>query len=131
MKRRYYSWGLIFLLGLGLYLLALSWDVYRLQRKNPLEGTYVVYVFSYGWHTGLVLNGRQIPGPFKKYFALWPKRHWLEISWGDNRYYRNREPAKNWYLALRAFAWPTHSVLHIMGFSMPLNHLLSLTVDIS
>ncbi len=123
MKRRYYILGLIFIFALIFYLLALSYDVYRIQRKQVFTGTFTVYVFSYGWHSGLVLDQKQIPSSFKKYFSLWPQRRYLEVSWGDNLFYRNQDAQKDWFLALRALIWPTNGVLHIVGFNMPPNHI--------
>ncbi len=106
-----------------LYLFTLGIDVFRLQRRKPLPGIYAVRVFNNGWHTGLVLEVPTIPPPFQKHFMPWRKHRWVEVSWGDNRFYRNRRPAMNWLLALEAIAWPTKSVLHVVGFDLPLNHL--------
>ena len=124
MGKKKFILGTIVVSIIALYLLFLSIDVFRLQRHNPMEGTYAVRVFIYGWHTGLVLDTGNIPAPYHKYFAMYSRKHrWLEISWGDNLFYRNRNPEKEWLLAFRAIAWPTNSVLHVMGFDMPLDHL--------
>ncbi len=123
MKRRtiYFLVG-IFIVLFSLYLLALSADVYRLQRQKPMNGTHAIHVFSYGWHSGIVLDYASIPAQYKAYFALWRKHRWIEISWGDDLFFRNQNPWLDWPLAIRAIAWPTKSVLHVVGFDISLRH---------
>lgn len=122
-----YFFGCLFIIMLFLYLLALSMDVYRMQRQRQMGGTYAVRIFSYGWHSGLVLDYASIPAPYKAHFALWRKHRWIEISWGDDHFFRNQNPWLDWPLAIRAIAWPTKSVLHIVGFDISLEHMYQLS----
>lgn len=104
-----------------LYLLVLSVDVYRMQRLKPYPGTHPVRVFSFGWHSGLVLDMDDIPEPYQRYFAMFKNQQWVEVSWGDNLYYRNRRKELSGPFAVSALFWPTKSVLHVVGFTMPLH----------
>lgn len=100
---------------------ALSWGC-----AGPVKGLYPpgegepvksVYVVSHGWHTGIVVNRRDIPE------GVWPEHHdfpdseHLEVGWGDGDYYQAAEPTSG--LALKAAFWPTSSVLHLVAFRGP------------
>ena len=77
----------------------------------------LVYLVSHGWHTGIVVRRTDLPT------AVWPESEdfpgaeYLEVGWGDRDYYQS--PEFSAWLAFKAIAWPTPSVLHIVGFSGP------------
>ncbi len=70
------------------------------------------YVVSHSWHTGLVVDRRDLiqrmPG-LKNDFGV---VKYLEIGWGDQRFYQAQ--TVKFGLALRALLFPTSSVLHIV-----------------
>ncbi|NOX90071.1 MAG: DUF2459 domain-containing protein [Calditrichaeota bacterium] len=105
-----------FITFLFVSLMALSVDVYRMQRQKAFNGTYQVHVFSYGWHTGLVVAMADIPKQYRPYFKMLKGHRFVEISWGDAKFYQNRDPQVNWWLAIRAVLLPTKSVMHLVGF---------------
>ncbi len=113
--------GSIFLSLVFLYLLVLSIDVYRMQKYNPLGSARLctVRVFAFGWHSGIVLDMNEIPKADQPYFSLFARHRWVEISWGDDAFYRNQNKTFSWPLAIRAIVWPTKSVLHVVGYDMP------------
>lgn len=106
--------------------IALSWGCAGPVKGlyPPVEGEPVksVYVVSHGWHTGIVVNRRDIPE------GVWPEHHdfpdseHLEVGWGDRDFYQAAEPTSG--LALKAAFWPTSSVLHIMAFRGPVEGFL-------
>jgi uncharacterized protein (TIGR02117 family) len=48
---------------------------------------------------------------------------WLEVGWGDKRYYMAEHPA--WWQALRAAILPTASVLHVVCVNAPVREYFS------
>lgn len=93
---------------------------------GPMQGLYppeegepgkVVYVVSHGWHTGIVIRRADIAE------GIWPEPHdfvdaeHVEVGWGDRDFYLAPEATSG--LALKAAFWPTTSVLHVVGFAVP------------
>jgi len=76
-----------------------------------------VYLVSQGWHTGIVVRRADLPT------AVWPESEdfpgaeYLGVGWGDRDFYQS--PEFSAWLAFKAIAWPTPSVLHVVGFSGP------------
>jgi len=84
------------------------------STQAPSADAKRIYVVSHGWHTGVVVPASAIvPG-------LWPERadfphaEYLEVGWGDRDFYM--APGFDLGLALKALAWPSASVLHVVGF---------------
>jgi uncharacterized protein (TIGR02117 family) len=81
------------------------------------RGEIPLYVITHGWHTGLAMRASDID------FARWrPLPHparsrYIEVGWGDRDYYP--APGFNLWYAFKALAWPTPSVLHVVGFDQP------------
>lgn len=106
--------------------LGLSWGC-----AGPIQGLYPpeagdpvtsVYVVSHGWHTGLVVNRRDIPEGIWPEHNDFPNSDYLEVGWGDRDFYQAAEPTSG--LALKAAFWPTASVLHVAGFRGPVERFL-------
>ncbi len=70
------------------------------------------YVVSHGWHTGLIVDRRDLIERVPKLKNDFGGVKYLEIGWGDQRFYQAQ--AVNFGLALRAVLFPTSSVLHIV-----------------
>jgi uncharacterized protein (TIGR02117 family) len=115
-----WMWSVFFAL-VFLYLTVLSIDVYRMQKYDPLGSArlYTVRVFAYAWHSGIVLDRNDIPRAYQPYFSLFARHRWVEISWGDEAFYRNQNDTLAWPLGISAIVWPTKSVLHVVGYDMP------------
>ncbi len=86
-------------------------------------GQKIIYVLSHGWHTGIVVRRADIPS------TLWPEKAdfsdqtYLEVGWGDETFYRARKTTLG--MALKAAFMPTRAVLHVVGFSMPVDQFFS------
>jgi uncharacterized protein (TIGR02117 family) len=90
-----------------------------LYPPGASEPSKSVYVINHNdWHTGIVIRRQDIPD------RLWPENHhfkdseYLEVGWGDRDYYMTPEPTL--WMTLKAALYPTESVLHIAGFSGPM-----------
>lgn len=77
-----------------------------------------IHVVRHGLHTGIAVRAADVPE------GAWPARRdfpgaeYLEVGWGDRAYYQAPDPGV--WLAIRALFWPTPGVLHVVGFSGPL-----------
>lgn len=81
--------------------------------ERAVGGEIPIYVVTHGWHTGIAMRAADID------FARWrplpdPGRKYLEVGWGDRDYYP--APGFNLWYGFKALAWPTPSVLHVVGF---------------
>ena len=74
-----------------------------------------LYVDSYGWHTSLVINREDVVKLVPRLAADFGTGEFLEIGWGDQRFYQTTRP--NLRVALRAALWPTETVLHVVEIS--------------
>ena len=90
----------------------------NIYPPKPDEHPISVYIVNHNdWHTGIVVRRQDIPS------NLWPENNdfadfeYLEVGWGDRDYYQTPEPTK--WMTMKAAFWPTQSVLHIVGFSAP------------
>ena len=89
----------------------------RVDPVNMAESEKWIYVVGHGWHTGIVVQRADIPA------GIWPEQHdfpnaiYLEAGWGDQAYYQAPNPTSG--LALKAVLKATPSVLHMVGFRLP------------
>ncbi len=79
----------------------------------PQPGPYSVHVVNHGWHAGLVLRGSDVPAGAWAAKADFPDADYLEVGWGNRAYYMAADPSA--WLGLKAVAWPTPGVLHVVG----------------
>ncbi len=91
--------------------------VHGLYPPRAGESVTSVWVVSHGWHTGIVVRRQDIPD------GLWPQlgdfagSEIVEVGWGERDFYM--APAGTSGMALKAALWPGSSVLHVVGFSGP------------
>lgn len=86
---------------------------------------YSVHVVNRGWHAGLVLRAADLPAgawPVKADFA---QAAYFEVGWGDRAYYMAADPDA--WLALRAVAWPTPGVLHVVAVETSIERFIAIT----
>ena len=76
------------------------------------EAPRIFYVVSHGWHTGLVVDRSDLIERVPELKNDFGFVKYLEIGWGDQRFYQ--APTVKFGLALRAVLFPTSTVLHIV-----------------
>jgi uncharacterized protein (TIGR02117 family) len=81
---------------------------------QPGEPTRTLYIVRQAWHTGLSWSQTGLPamGP-----EQWRNAPYVEIGWGDRRFYYHSDfsiPS-----VLQAVLMPTPSVMHVVGFAEP------------
>jgi uncharacterized protein (TIGR02117 family) len=106
-------------LALGLLLVGLGAACAATGRAPaPVEpATITLHVVNHGWHTGIVLRRADLPAGAWPASADFPHAESLEVGWGDRDYYPARDPGIG--TALDALLLPTPGVLHVVGFSGP------------
>ncbi|MDJ0929095.1 MAG: DUF2459 domain-containing protein [Gammaproteobacteria bacterium] len=72
-------------------------------------------MLSHGWHTSLMINREDLVEVQAPLAADFSDDEFLEIGWGDQRFYQATDPTVG--MALRAVLWPTETVLHVVGMS--------------
>jgi uncharacterized protein (TIGR02117 family) len=82
---------------------------------SECEAERVVHVVSHGWHTGVVLEREALATLLPAIGGDLGDRHYVEIGWGDGKYYPAEKGTVG--LALRALLWPTPSVLQVVPFT--------------
>lgn len=91
--------------------------VQGLFPPSDADSVETVYVVSHGWHTGIILEKAALPGSLIPEKDDFPDAYYLEFGWGDADFYQ--APDFSIGLALKAILLPTGSVLHVVGFSKP------------
>jgi uncharacterized protein (TIGR02117 family) len=91
-----------------------------------------IYVVSHGWHTGIVLNGDEIPELLLPEKNEYPNSTYIEFGWGDADFYM--DPDAGILKALNAALSSDSSVLHVVWFSdavekyFPADEVVELTI---
>jgi uncharacterized protein (TIGR02117 family) len=73
-----------------------------------------IYVAKHGWHTAIIIEKSTFDTLFPELTRFFPKAYYLDISWGDKKYFM--APKGTVPLALRAVLFPTNSVVRVMGY---------------
>ena len=79
------------------------------------DNSYTIHIVNHGWHTGIIVKRSQVKPYLSALKNEFLKDHYLEIGWGDAKFYQSG--GDNYSYGLAALLWPTDSVLHIVGFS--------------
>jgi len=107
--------GLLLVLGAGwLLLLATRCHLPR-QTIAPgvdRDSTSAVYLVRHGWHAGIAVRRADVPTGRWPVFDDNPSADYLEVGWGEVRYYPGE--SRGVWGVLRAGLWPTGSVLHVV-----------------
>ena len=78
-----------------------------------------VYVAKHDWHTAIIIDKADLAPLFPELVSKFPDAHYLDISWGDKKYFM--APKGTVGLALRAALLPTKSVVRVLGFTQNLD----------
>lgn len=106
---------LLFGLLVALSLCGCLTGVQSLYPPSSERGCKTIFVVNHGWHTGLIIEDRELVP------SLWPEKderptgEYIEFGWGDARFYQAREITGA--MKLRAVLFPTSAVLHVVGLS--------------
>ena len=76
--------------------------------------SHTIHVVKHGWHTSIVLKKSDIDTLFPKLSRFFPNAHYLDISWGDKKYFM--APTGTAPLAVRAVLFPTNSVVRVLEY---------------
>lgn len=111
-------WGrrilLTLLAGWG-FLLAVRCHLPRQVTIPTADSTSAVYLVRHGWHAGIAVRLAEIPDDRWPVLENFPNARYLEVGWGEARYYPGE--IRGVWGAVRAGAWPTGSVLHVVPVS--------------
>lgn len=111
--RRRRVWGAILLIC------ALIVSVEPPGRTLAAERPVRVFLVDYGWHVGLAFERRWF-GADDPLVGL-PKTEWVEIGWGEERFYRETASFDDFdpIMGLRAFLGMGESVVHAVALPAP------------
>lgn len=96
-------------------------------------GERTVYLVNVGWHVGIAIP---VDGTLRRALpeaAAFPDAAFLEIGWGDETFYRAKEPST--FMALKAPLSPTPAVVHLYALDRPVkaaferSEVLAFTLD--
>jgi uncharacterized protein (TIGR02117 family) len=81
--------------------------------------TSAVYLVRHGWHAGIAVRHADLQtasdaaaSPLRSVLTAFADTRYLEVGWGEARYYPGE--TRGVWGAVRAGAWPTESVLHVV-----------------
>lgn len=90
------------------------------QTVSPGEepdSTSAIYVVQHGWHAGIGIRRTHVPDSRWPVLEAYPDARYLEVGWGEARYYPGQ--SRGAWGVLRAGAWPTGSVVHVVPIDGP------------
>ena len=111
MRRWWHGLVLLVLTGWGL-LLTTRCHLPRQTTAPSPDSTGAVYVVRHGWHAGIAVRRADLSADAWPVLDAFPEARYLEVGWGEARYYPGH--TRGVWGALRAGAWPTGSVLHVV-----------------
>ena len=81
------------------------------------RGGVSIDIVSHGWHTGIVLPITPEVIELCPPLAEFASYRTVEIGWGDEGFYRAESIGLG--ITVRAIAWPSPSVMHVVGLALP------------
>lgn len=109
-------WRGFFVSAMAVWLLLLAVRCHLPRQTVSSEGdrdsTSAVYVVQHGWHAGIAVHRTDVPDGRWPVLEEFPSARYLEVGWGEARYYPGE--ARGVWGTVRAGAWPTGSVLHVV-----------------
>jgi uncharacterized protein (TIGR02117 family) len=93
-------------------LLAVRCHLPRQTVTTTADSTSAVYLVRHGWHAGIAVRRADLPDGAWPVLQDFPDARYLEVGWGEARYYPGE--TRGVWGAMRAGAWPTGSVLHVV-----------------
>lgn len=115
MARWWWRGTLLLLLGAFALVFATRCHLPRQTVSETADSTNAVYLVRHGWHAGIAVPRAEIPADRWPVLDDFDAVSFLEVGWGDGRYFPHSDPGLG--LLLRAGLWPTSSVLHVVPVS--------------
>lgn len=111
------GWRILGLLLVGwILLLAVHCHLPRRAVAPTADSTSAVYLVRHGWHAGVAVRRSDVPEGRWPILEAFPQAKYLEVGWGEAHYFPG-ESRGVWGI-VRAGAWPTGSVLHVVPVSV-------------
>lgn len=85
------------------------------EPSDEINGCVEIYLVSQGWHTGLIIPSSCINEEILPEKYSFNEFKYLMVGWGDRDYYQD-DKFNLWHF-VKAAAWPTHSVMQIIGLN--------------
>ncbi len=82
-----------------------------------------IHLANTGWHVGIILPVDNVLKRNLPETRDFPEAKYLEIGWGDRRFYQSNDPSMD--IAVGALFTATPSVVHVYGFKKPVEAAFS------
>ena len=110
-------WWRNLLLGAGaVWLVVLAARCHLPRQSVSSDGgpdsTSAIYVVQHGWHAGIAVRRADVRKAQWPILEEVPDARYVEVGWGEARYYPGA--SRGVWGVLRAGAWPTGSVVHVV-----------------
>lgn len=111
-------------MGIGGTVAGIALAVLAAACAGPVAGLYppgpsapckTVWVAGHGWHTGIIIDTRDLAEGALAAVGAFPGQRYLDFGWGDEEFYRAEEVGVG--RALKAALWPTDAVMHVTAFT--------------
>ncbi|WP_263785999.1 DUF2459 domain-containing protein [Salinibacter grassmerensis] len=81
------------------------------------ENTSAIYVVQHGWHAGIAIRRADVSDGRWSVLNDFASARYVEVGWGEAQYYPGA--SRGVWGVLRAGAWPTGSVVHVVPIDRP------------
>ena len=95
----------------------------RIGAGAPPTGVHDIFVVAQGYHSGLVVRARDIPGGAWPASGDFPAADYFMLGWGERDYYPRDDPGP--LRGFRALTVPSKSAIHVVPITGPLARALS------
>jgi len=96
-------------------------------------GVNQIYVVGHGWHTGFVIEAKELQGRLPQLKERFGHTPYIEIGWGDKGFYQAKEITV--WISMKAIFWPSETVVHAVAIPstpkeyFPQSHVKKLTIN--
>lgn len=88
-----------------------------------------IYVASHGWHTGIILERKNLDGLIPNLVKRFPDCDYYEVGWGDAGFYQAEKITVK--ITLNAIFLPSETVVHLVGIQgNPIEYFSTSKVDV-
>lgn len=80
---------------------------------HDMTGYSQIYVVGHGWHTGFVVEAKELQRRLPQLKERLRNTPYIEIGWGDKGFYQAKEIT--FWISIKAIFWPSESVIHAVA----------------